>query len=205
MTASRAGETSKTVPTGTSFAGTGRRSGSIVANAGGKGQFVIGAKADETFAEPLCGLDELADGDGVEQLVGGQKQEAVRQRIETVVPGDLAMCGGSASRSARLRSRSLVSTRCTLCGLDKVPAPACATTRRMSAIMVPRPGPISTRIADSGAAMLLPGLDQEDADHFAEQLADFRRGDEIAGRGRRARGSGNSRARDRPGKERNSR
>ncbi|MNY61858.1 hypothetical protein D3C86_1985940 [compost metagenome] len=28
--------------------------------------------------------------------------------------------------------------------------------------------------------MLLPGMDHEDADHLAEQLADFRRGDEIA-------------------------
>ena len=28
--------------------------------------------------------------------------------------------------------------------------------------------------------MFAPGLDEEDADHFAEQLADFRGGDEIA-------------------------
>jgi hypothetical protein len=39
----------------------------------------------------------------------------------------------------------------------------------MSAIIVPRPGPISTSLND------------EHADHFTEQLADFGRGHEIAG------------------------
>ncbi len=57
--------------------------------------------------------------------------------------------------------------------------------RTMSFISVPRPGPISAIVTGKGSAAGLPGVDQPDRYQFAEHLADFRRGNEVAFRAER--------------------
>ena len=53
--------------------------------------------------------------------------------------------------------------------------------RSMSAISVPRPGPSSASTKGGGLAHHLPDRDRPEADQLAEDLADLRRGDEVAG------------------------
>ena len=77
------------------------------------------------------------------------------------------------------RSAGLASTRCTLIASWK--AGRIRIARSASAIMVPRPGPNSMNITCSGMPPhRVPYRCGPQAHQFAEHLADFGRGDEIA-------------------------
>ncbi|MEY9098375.1 hypothetical protein ABIA24_001284 [Sinorhizobium fredii] len=146
---------------------------------GGKGQFVIGIEPDHAFAETLCGSDELANRYRVEKLVCREKQEAGRQAVEACVPMDLAVMAGK---------RFGLHLAQPFAGFDEMDVGGRVETGRQAADDTQdiRHHRAAAR-ADFGddnlrrGAVLLPGMNQEYADHFPEELADLGRGREVAG------------------------
>ena len=142
------------------------------------GQLVIGIETDHALAKPGRCLDELAEGNSVEQLVGGEQDEAARHLVEGIVPVDLPdMCGQRlALEVAQLRA-----------GLDHMHAHSGIEIGGKAGDDAQHVGhhraasrPDLDKADIARRPMPLPGMDHEHADHLAEELADFRRGDEIA-------------------------
>ena len=168
--ASACGETSATAPSGRP----GKRASSAASGRGGAQRKPSGP----TWRSRQSGVGalELADGEGVEELVGDEEERAGRQVLEPVgparPPGRAAAC---AARSAGLVSTSQSSAASRKPGWR----PA---ARRASRISVPRPGPSSARMKGPGPPLVGPGLREPEADELAEHLADLGGGGEVAGR-----------------------
>ena len=86
-------------------------------------------------------LDELADGQGVEELVGDDEDGGSSGRRRVRWPGRVVLSSRSACWALRA---GLVSKSCR-CSASMNPS-ALAATRRASCIRVPRPGPSSRRV-----------------------------------------------------------
>ncbi len=84
----RAVATSKISPSET-VKSSGQQGRSSVATPSVKQSFAMLVEADHALAETGRSLDELADGDRVEELIGGQQGEAGRHPVKAVVPRDL--------------------------------------------------------------------------------------------------------------------
>ena len=147
-------------------------------DAGGEAERVVCVEADHALAKTLFGLDELADGDGIEKLVGDEQQEAVGDLLEALVPGDLELVGDQGLALDLLQP---------LAGFDQMHARLFIKVRREAR---KHAQDIRHHRAAAGSdfrdrdrfrrSVPAPGLEQEHADEFAEQLADLGRGDEIA-------------------------
>ena len=115
----------------------------------------------------------------VEELVGEDDGRAVRAPRSSVwCQCDRHVDAGQRLRAGAARSAGLISTRCTTSALRN--AGTICAARSASSIMVPRPGPSSTRRTFSGEPISLPGRGGPQPDQLAEHLADLRRGDEVA-------------------------
>ena len=105
-------------------------------------------EADRALAPHAVETNELPDRQGVEELVGDEKERAVGHVAERSMPVR-RVAGPRRVAACFSRRTGLVSTRCTVSAAEK--SGTRAATRRMSAISVPRPGPSSTRRTGEGA------------------------------------------------------
>ena len=151
-----------------------RRTGRIVA--GGEDQLAVVAESDRPLAPAIRRHDELLDRQGIEKFVGDQEQRAFRQPVQTVDPD---RCG--VGQGAGLGGAQRFIT------LDQVEAQGVCKGRDDAA---DRSQGIGHQHAPSRAGLaqnagirppcLFPDAGQPQADQLAENLADFRCGDEVA-------------------------
>ena len=140
----------------------------------------VGIDIDKTFGPAMGRLLELADRQGVEELVRDHQQRTVGHRGEAVVPDRLAALKGRGQRFALPHAENGT-------GFDQMDAQGLPEGRQH------RGG--SQRVAHQRASARpkldevhavrrahgRPGMGTPETDQLSEHLADFRRRDEIAG------------------------
>jgi hypothetical protein len=121
-------------------------------------------------------LHILADGQGIEEFVGDEKERPPRLGLETALP---AQDGATVFQRFRLHAAQMRA------GFHQHDIQAFGEIRRrlQRAQHVRHQGaaarPQFHQQWAAGAALFVPGLRQPQAQHLAEHLADLRRGDEI--------------------------
>ena len=145
------------------------------------------AQADHALVPAIVHAHELADRQGVEELVGDDQQRAVADLLEAVDPfgiigfeprillGDQRRIGLEQPQVERVAKAFGAAGDAQHVGHQRAAA-----------------GAEFEQGEGLGAAHLLPEIDEEEADQLAEHLADFGRGDEVAGRAQRIGRSCNS-------------
>ena len=140
----------------------------------------LGIERDEAFGPAGPAAHELANRQRVEELVGDQQQRTVRQRVDAVgeTRREVGRGGGEAALLFLPQDRAR---------LDEVEPQGAAEfgdgPRRAQQIGHKRAAAGTEFGQDHriGPSDALPAVDQASADQLAEYLADFGRGDEVAG------------------------
>ena len=120
-------------------------------------------------------LLKLADGDGIEEFIGDEEHRAIRHRFDAVVPCDV-LAQHLALNCPQHGTRFDEMNRC---GPQKIGRGIFGDAQHV-AYQRAAAGTQFHQIKGWRLAHEFPGGDAPDADQFAEDLRDFRRGDEIA-------------------------
>ncbi len=148
----RAGEISNRVPAGTDCAlfGPGQKAGSMPATPTPKASSPSASRPTMRSRKPVVGLHELTDRGWHRRVRWPRSSEKPGgTSSKPCVPADLAAIRSASVSCWMSRRRWLVSTRCAVMS-SKSGGAMREMTRSMSDIMVPRPGPISTRRTPAG-------------------------------------------------------
>ena len=139
----------------------------------------IATEGDQAFAPAFGALFELADRQGVEELVGDQQQRALGHLVQALVPTRREVAG--AGRQALSLSRAKLRAELYQMQIERAVEPghqaggAQGVDHQRAATR-----PQLDQAQRLRAAHALPGVGAPEADQLAEHLGNLRRGDEVA-------------------------